>query len=658
MKKLLSTVFISLLLVSIFLTGCSPSSKTGQPDNQGEDNNEQLDKNEKAADESKASVTQVDVSSITEFHQSPILDDKGLPDITERLPKVPKLTNEIPPELLDYEIGQYGGRLNTVTSVVNWDADVFIMNNEALLNTPGLLGKEFTGNVLKDYEVSDDQKVFTFYMREGLKWSDGEPVTIEDVRFTIEDVLFNEELTPIQPGWLRSGGSASGTPMKFKVVDDYTFKISFDEPYGGFPLALAVQGWRGYTDLLKPAHYLKQFHKNYADAAELEKLIAEADFEEDQERGWISFFNSKDITNWELNHSNAVGFPVLYPWVMKEATKTHTLYERNPYYFKIDAEGNQLPYIDEIQSMFVQDTEVVGLKTIAGEVDFSRETTALVKMPLYKENAEKGGYKALLADMHITPSDIFLNLTHKDPVWREVVRDVRFRQALNYAINRDEVIDSLYYGFAKPSQIIDSTFDLDKANQLLDEMGMEKGSDGYRLGPDGKRFSIPIEVQAAAPDIVPLAELLTQMWKEIGIHVTVKTIDGTLWGTRNAANELKASIIWTTNDALWHFSDWGEGLWAPLWEKWRQTGGKEGEEPPEDVKNLYHLIDQLAVSPPEEALKAVEKVKEEMRKNIYYFIHIEQVKQPLIVNEDLGNVTDKTMAIGVNFSAEQMFFKK
>ena len=376
--------------------------------------------------------------------------------------------------------------------------------------------KKVTGNVLKDYEVSDDQKVFTFYMREGLKWSDGEPVTTEDVRFAIEDVQFNEEIMPILPAWLHSGGNTDGTPMKLEIVDEFTFKLSFDEPNGGFPISLAIQNWRGYADLLKPAHYLKQFHKDYAEPADLEKLIVEHDFEEDQETDWVNFFNYMDITEREISHSNAVGFPVLYPWMLKEMTKTHGFYERNPYYFKVDAAGNQLPYIDSVKSAIVQDTEVTGLKIIAGEVDFNREATALAKMPVYRENAENGGYEALLANMHVTPSDVFLNLTYDDPVWREVVRDLRFRQALNYAIDREEIIDTLYYGFAEPSEIIDSTLDLDKANALLDEMGMEKGSDGFRIGPNGKRFSIPFEVQAAAPDIVPLAELLTEMWKEIG----------------------------------------------------------------------------------------------------------------------------------------------
>jgi len=655
MKKVMKLALVLLLLLSMLLAACSNNESTGttteeEPAAEGDNGSE----NQEPAEE-------VDVTQITEFKQAPMLDSMELPPVKERLPIEPKLPNEMPADFLTFEIGKYGGELNTVTRSPNWDADFFVMSNEPLLNTPGILGEEVTGNVLKGYEASDDQKEFTFFMREGLRWSDGEPVTTEDVRFAVEDVLFNEEVMPILPSWLHAGGNTNGDPMQFEVVDEYTFKISFTEPYGGFPIALAIQNWRGYSDLLKPAHYLKQFHKDYAEAAELEKLISEADMgdatiDEDKSQ-WVNFFNYMDITEREMSHSNAVGFPMLYPWTMKEMNKTYALYERNPYYFKVDAQGNQLPYIDAVRSTIVQDTEVVGLKTIAGEVDFSRETTALNKMPLYRENEETGGYTALLANMHLTPSDVFLNLTYNDEVWREVVQDLRFRQALNYAIDRDEIIETLYYGFAEPSEIIDSTFDIEKANALLDEMGMEKGSDGYRMGPDGKRFSIPFEVQDAAPDIIPLAELLVEMWKEVGIHATVKTIDGTLWGTRNTANELKASIMWT-HTPLYYMQDLGQGFWANQWNSWWKSSGKNGEEPPEEVKTFFQLMDKLQVSTPEEAIEIEQQLRAEMQKNVFYFVHIENVKQPLIVNSKLGNITDKGTAISINFAGEQMYFKE
>jgi peptide/nickel transport system substrate-binding protein len=649
-------MLLVLLLTTMTLIACSSSGGKDTAEENPDTNQSSDGNNSDNGNDENTSEPPPDPATITEFKQAPMLDGKDLPPVKDRLPEEPKLTNEMPPELLDYEIGTYGGTLRTVTSVVDWDADVFVMNNEPLLNTPGILGEEITGNVLKGYEASSDQKTFTFYMRKGLKWSDGQPVTVEDVRFTVEDVLFNEKLTPVFPAWLRSGGDANGKPFTFEVIDDYTFKISFDSPYGGFPVRLAIQGWRGYSELLKPAHYLKQFHADYTPLEQLEPLIKEAGFEPGQ---WDSLFHDKDITNWELTNPKAIGFPVLYPWVFVNKTPTTAEFERNPYYFKIDAAGNQLPYIDKIQSTLVQDIEMVTMKTIAGEVDFSRESAALVKMPLYKEN-EKNGYKALLAKMHVTPTDVFLNLTYEDETWRQVVRDLRFRKALNLAINKDEIIDSIYYGFAEPSIMQDSTYDLEEANRLLDEMGMKKGSNGIRTAPDGSKFSILFEVGAQAPDIVPLTELFVEFWRDLGLDVSMKRIDSTLWGTRLSANEIQATVIWT-HTPLWYQADFGQGNWGQLWNRYVNNPNDTTnalEKPPEDVQRFYDLLRQVSVSSPEEGRQAVEQVKKEMGENLWYFVHVENVMQPLIVNEKLGNVSDKGFAIAANFSGEQFFFRK
>ncbi|SEN95409.1 ABC transporter substrate-binding protein [Paenibacillus sp. OV219] len=674
-RKLLLVSLVTALICTLALTGCygndnSSNSKgtsnattkndnttTNTADNTA--NNSTDTATNDATNDSKNDATNDATNTstdgqITEFHQSPVLDSKGLPAVKDRLPADYKLTNEMTEDELKYEVGSFGGTLKTVTSVANWDADVFVMDNEPLLNTPGILGEKLTGNVLKDYQLSDDQKSITFQMRKGLKWSDGEPVTTEDIRFTVEDVLMNKALTPIFPLYLQSGGVADGAPLKLDVIDEFTFKLSFDRPYGGLLIRLAIQGWRGYTELLKPAHFLKKFHTKYTPLDQLEPEIKKAGFKKGE---WVNLFNFKDITNWKLNHSEAIGFPSLYPWIITKATQSLTTYERNPYYFKVDTAGNQLPYIDKIESSLVTDIEMVGLKTIAGEVDFSRESASLVKMSLYKEN-EKDKYKAVLNNMHVTPTDIFLNLTYKDPNWQKVVQDVRFRKALNLAINRQELIDTIYYGFAKPGDIVDPTFDLDQANQLLDDMGMKKNSDGKRLGPDGKVFTIPFEVGAQAPDIVPYTQLIVEMWKALGLNVTMKTIDQTLWGQRNTANDLQATVIWM-HTPLWYMGDWGQGMWAPQWDQWHSSSGKQGKEPPADVKKLYDLIDQALATDPDNAKKIIEQVKQEMNKNVWAFVPLSEVKQPLIVNAKLHNIpSDSSFAIASDFSGEQFFFGK
>ncbi|RAP76983.1 ABC transporter substrate-binding protein [Paenibacillus montanisoli] len=665
-NRTLSRLLAVTLVLSAFLSACESGSGGGTDigavnsttegtDNAGNSGNTNAkEENTSQENDSNSTTAEPAPAELTEFKQAPMLDSFSVP-LKDRLPADYKITNEMPKELLNYEIGTYGGTLRTVTSVVDWDADVFIMNDEALLNTPGLLGQEVTGNVLKSYEMSSDEKTFTFQMRKGLKWSDGQQVTTDDVKFTVEDVLFNKELTPIFPAWLNAAGDPNGKPFTFELVDEYTFKLSFDQPYGGFLLSLAVQGWRGYSDLLKPAHYLKKFHKKYTDIATLEPDMKKAGFKKGE---WVNLFNDKDITNWELTNPKSIGFPVLYPWMLTKKTNTTATFERNPYYFKVDPEGNQLPYIDKIQSTLVQDIEMVTLKTIAGEVDFSRESASLVKMPLYRENENKG-FKALLSNLHVSPTDIFLNMTHKDKNWSTVVNDVRFRKALSLALDRNEIIDSIYYGFAEPNEWQDSTYDVDAANKLLDEMGMTKGSDGFRTGPDGKKFTIPIEVGAQAPDIVPMTELVVEMWKQLGLDVTMKKIDGALWGKRNEANDLKATVIWAA-DPMWYYGDWGQGIWGPAWNLHRSSGGTKGVKPPAEVEAFYQSVSKAAVANPQNAKAVVDnEIKKALGENYYFIVPLQNVKQPLIVNEKLRNVgNENALAVATDYAGEQLFFAK
>ena len=221
---------------------------------------------------SDASATTQQVASTGRYHESPMLAalvaSGDLPPVDERLPEEPFVVGQgvlIEDEYLDFEIGQFGGTLRLVHDRVGWNPDVFIMGNEPLVTAPtgDISVKGIRGNILHGYEVSDDNKVFTFRLRKGLRWSDGMPVTMEDVRFAYEDVLRNERITASVPGWLRAGNKRDGDPMTLDVVDPWTFRISFSEPYGGFLSQLAIVIWQGYQYILKPKHYLEQYHADY-----------------------------------------------------------------------------------------------------------------------------------------------------------------------------------------------------------------------------------------------------------------------------------------------------------------------------------------------------------------------------------------------------------
>jgi len=563
-------------------------------------------------------------------------------------------------DLLNWEIGRYGGELRMFFMGTSGGGDFFILLNEPLISAPGISTKDIRGNIVKDVKISNNARVFTFRMREGLKWSDGHPVTSEDVRFAYEDVLLNEKLTLIFPTKYKSQGNPQGEPMKLEILDEYTFRISFRDRYGGFLTQLAIEGWSTYSDLLRPAHYLKQFHIKYTSLEKLEPLIKKEGFGAGE---WWNLFNKKDCSVGEQEGLNAIGFPTLTPWIISPSSTSDVLiFERNPYYFKVDTAGNQLPYIDRIVGYRVQDLQVGLLKIMAGEIDFSHHPLALRDLPLLKQHEGSGGYKVYLYDYHNGPSTPYLTFTYKDPVWRKVVWDVRFRKALSLAINRKEIIDKLYFGLVEPIKTIPSEYNPEEANRLLDQVGLKRGSDGWRLGPDGKPFTINFEtIGIWEPDMIPVNELVIEYWKKVGIKATLKQIDPTLWQQRGReANELQASVLWGAHDKGWQLG-YSLDFASVLWDQWYETGGKKGEEPLIWYKSLLDLYykTKRAEVPGSSKYKEVEKKARALEYKYIPAIYIaEEVKYPVIASAKLGNVPTSGYGIAANFAAEQFFFRK
>ena len=370
-----------------------------------------------------------------------------LPPLEDRLPKGPFVVG--PGGLLseanvpNWAPGQYGGTMNSAHSVADWSPDVFVMMNEPLLQAPDLSVQGIQGNVLESVEVSDDNTVFTFKMREGLKWSDGEPVTTEDVRFTWENIYGNDKLFPNGvPARFRTGYDPAGDPMTLDIIDDYNFTLTSSGPYGGFLRNITIEGWNGYTELINPAHVLKQWHPDFTP---IEEMKADLEANNLTDEWWQLFSQQKRCQSWDVTRARCIGYPTLTPWVSVEPESPGIMvFERNPYYFKVDTEGKQLPYIDKVVSVQVEDVEMVNQRVLSGDVDFLRESTALIKVPLYKENEEKGGFRTVLTDMHVDSSMLYLNQTFNDETWRTISQDIRFRQALSHAINRQEIICLLY----------------------------------------------------------------------------------------------------------------------------------------------------------------------------------------------------------------------
>src|SRR5690606_28192419 len=290
-------------------------------------------------------------------------------------------------------------------------------------------------NVAASYEVNDDATEYTFHLREGMKWSDGEPFTADDIMFWYEAVATNPVLSPAPPGFLVTGGQTAVA----EALDDYTIRFTFPGgPNGLFLAQLATggpaTGQPGMTHM--PRHYLEQFHEDYN--PQVEELVAEEGLDD-----WAQLFGLKA----GLTQSNvAVGLPTINPWVMTPELGTggSVVFERNPYYWKTDPEGRQLPYIDRVDFEVVQDTEVMLLKATNGELDMHQRHIGdvVANRAVVAEHQDSGDYR--LFDYVSAGNSqllIALNLTHKDPALREVFQNKDFRAALSHAINREEIIN-------------------------------------------------------------------------------------------------------------------------------------------------------------------------------------------------------------------------
>ena len=599
------------------------------------------------------------------YQEAPMLAERvadgELPPVNERLPESPLvLTLErsaAPDGMLDeLKIGTYGGTVRLINLAPNFAPEMYFMTLETMLSRPGWISMEhpLTGNVFESHEISPDKTTFTFHMRRGMRWSDGEPLTTEDVAFYHEDILHNEQLTPNIASRYRAGLAPTGDVYQFEVIDDYTWRITFSEPTPGF-LDEVNKPWLDYTLFLQPKHYLAQFHADYADADELAAKVAAADLLADE---WPRLFALKMLTPWEGKIPDLIDIPVLHPWLVTSSTPTQTVFERNPYYFKVDAAGNQLPYIDRIVATKVEGPEGANLKIIAGEVDLADELAKISSLPLYREN-EGNGYLALASGVPYNPVVHAFNFGYDDPVWRELADDLRFRRALNLAINRDEIIEAVYYGFASPPEWIPAEYNPEEANRLLDEVGLDKrDGDGWRLRPDGERFEINLEVAAHLPDTVPANELISEHYKAVGVFTTLKVVEiGLLFEHRNA-NQLQIDTVWNEATTLHAFGHARHHLihHIPVWNQWYNSGGEAGEEPPAWFDELYQL--GISIGP---GIPWDQEIVDRYKQTFYDTIpQINATYNPgtvLIVNENLDNVFTKGVAQWVIYSAEQLFYQ-
>ena len=439
-------------------------------------------------------------------------------------------------------------------------------------------------------------------------------------------------------------------------MDDRTFTVVFDEPTPGF-LDENNKPWKGYERFLNPSHYLKQYHRSYVSEEELLKLVKAAGLENIED--WTKMYDAVGTRPFDRWVPEIIGTPVLWPWMVVESSASRVVFERNPYYYKVDGSGKQIPYIDRLLLTKIEDGEGFNLKVIAGEVDIDDTITQIDAIPLYAENAERGGYLVVPMEQPYNRATVFFNYASEDPLWNDTVKDVRFRRALTHAINSQEVADTVYYGFASPSTWVPSDYAPAAAEALLDEMGLyQRDAQGWRLQSDGSRLEIFFSINPRFPDKIPTAELLTEYFKAVGLFATFKVQEQAFHGEQMRANKLKIALESDESTTLYGFGHvayfFHQGV--PQWRAWLQTNGAEGEQPDQWWLDTYNLGLRMGPGIPWSD-QALADFKAALYENIPFIPFMDVPKQPVIVNAKLGNVFSDGVSQWLLYAGEQLFFK-
>ena len=604
-------------------------------------------------------------SSFGEAPQLAALVSAGkLPPVEERIPVREDLMVLEPL----HETGQYGGilRRGFTGPADKWNGYRCCTGPDHMLfwdytgNNPG-------PNVIKNWEVANDGREFTLHLREGMKWSDGAPFTADDFEFWYEYMYNNDELVPTKSSWF----SINSKQGKLEKIDSTTIKVTFEDPYHFFLDVLAgsthlgghaYQGPAG-LGMVAPKHYIEQFIPALAGEDEVQAIAKDEGYD-----NWVNLVKFKN--DWALNSE----LPVITPWVTVTPINSDTWkLERNPYYWMVDTDGNQLPYIDNVILTLAEDLEIINLRAIAGEYDWQARHLNMAKVPLYIENQEEKGYK-LHFDTQDAGSDatVKFNMSYTDdPYLGELFLNPDFRRALALGIDREQMNEVFFLGFGVPGSFAPApvnpfspgpesewrgkwaTLDVELANQMLDQIVPDKDADGFRLRTDnGERLVVDIAARTAQfIEFVQMAEMTAEHWgKNLGVKTNVLAQERSLATTREGADQNQITVSW--GDGSEHLFTFPGHIFpaftsTPMGSAlglWFQSNGEKGQEPLAPLKEVMTLYRKAFGVPEAERVELGKEIWRIVLDEAWSVGLVGQSPASLgvrVVNTDLGNVPER-----------------
>ena len=583
--------------------------------------------------------------------------------------KLPPVAERVGPEPAVMEgvegIGRYGGtwmRIARTPSEVRW---IGYRGAGATLVRYSPYGEPLMPHVAKSYTISPDNREFVFELRRGMKWSDGHPFTADDILYWWQREANDTAVLSQPPEFMRIRGQ-NGWVEK---LDTYRVKFSFPEPNSLFLAKLS----RGLEVANCPAHYLSQYHPTIGDADKINRRI-----EARKLPGKVAAYT--DVKNY-LNPEH----PRLWPWLYRtyKSSPPQTAV-RNPYYWVVDSEGNQLPYIDRILFK-LRSADMIHLALSNGEASMQWQWDLAKSYTLTMEQRSAGGFDVYHWFGGENLFVVYPNLNRRVDADRPatahkaaLLNDKHFRQALSLALNRQAIIDADYNGQSVPSTVSPEPgtpyyepslyrsyvqYDPNAANRLLDGIGLTKRDrEGFRTFVDGSRMVFYLSLSSDDTGIGP-SQFIVDDWAQVGVRVLIRNESRALWATKAQALEHDFNA-WSGNG---NFPALAPEAYVPIetcgfargFARWYARGGLYGPippalaggciEPPLDhpLRQAQELYDRYRAAPDTEQQQAIfREILKIAAENVWTFNIASPQPALIVVKDDFRNVPRKAIHTG------------
>lgn len=600
--------------------------------------------------------------------ESPILrelvEEGALPPVHERVGPEPIVMRGVD------GIGNYGG---TWLRIATSDGDVNVISWR--LSGSGLvryspLGYPIKMHLAKSVLQLENGRIYDIELRNGIRWSDGHPLDAGDIVYWWKHEVLEKKVSGTVPSFMMMAGKAA----TLERTGHLSIRITFPEPNALFLDQLALQSRR----MMEPEHYLSKVHPVLGDEDFLKEQMA------------VHGVGSKRSLYFRHKHFTNPDHPRLWPWIYRTfKTIPPQTFIRNPYYYVVDEQGNQLPYIDRVQ-FDIQDRKMLNIAAANGKVSMQVRHISFDSYTEFMSRRESAGtrilhwYPGSRSVYAINPNlNRFADPSQPDTVWKKtLLSDKRFRQALSLGINRDAIINAEYSNLAVASQVEpgkESPFHSqklgeafidykpDEANLLLDQLWSSlKGNlnhrdrEGFRTFPDGTRMTFYFDYSpftGAGP-----AQFLVDDWAKLGIRIITRERARSLFYTDKAANNFDLNVWSSESDFLplacprYFLSFHGESFFAGAWGRWYEKGGLYGN-PKATESKLDHPVPEghpmhqslllyeraIRTTDQSEQVQLFRGITDIAAENLWNINIATSPPQPVVVDARMRNVPENAM---------------